>query len=117
MTNYRSDQETDLAIFVNTVTVASKLYELKPLIFENKGDIIDAKKSSIGHAIGWAEQITMHYLIKPIDQGNAVCSISNCSVGNTMTYEPERGSNITDFICLEHAYDKFKVNDVHLCNF
>jgi len=107
MTNYRSDKQSDLDIFVNSISVASKLYKVKPLVPQNLSGSIEGTRSKIGHSIGWREQVTMHYLISPVNSTPFKCNLSECSLG-TETVNHKNESRVTDFICLEYAHDKFK---------
>ena len=111
MTNYRSDQQNDLNIFVNKISVASKLYEVKPLITQDKINSTKDSKVATGHSIGWREQVTMHYLISPITPSNSNCVVSECTLGEP-SFEQKDESKITDFSCLEYAHDKFKVTHI-----
>ena len=77
MTNYRSDKQSDLDIYVNNISVASKLYKVKPLV--PRGLNIESEKSKIGHSISWSEQVTMHYLISPVNSVVSKCTLSECS--------------------------------------
>ena len=108
MTNYRSDQQDELDICVNNISVASKLYEVRPLVAQDTTNAIEGTNSKIGHSIGWREQVTLHYLISPAVPVNSKCIISECSLGKTAS-DHKNGSKITNFICLEYAHDKFKV--------
>ena len=108
MTNYRSDRQTNLDIFVNNISVASKLYEVKPLIKFDEKSYQENERSQIGHSIGPREQVTMHYLISPIVPTDSTCLVTKCSLGNQVCGE-DMESKATDFICLEYAHDKFKV--------
>ena len=110
MTNYRSDKQSDLDIFVNNIAVASKLYTVKPLINQDPKITLENNKPNTGHSIGWREQVTMHYLISPAKSVGPKCIISECSLGGK-TIEQKDDSQVTDFICLEYAHDKFKVID------
>lgn len=113
MTNYRSDRASDLNILVNKISIASKNYEIKRLIANDIEDIIDAKKSELGQSIGLREQVTIHYLIKPISTVDRKSLISECHLGSNEALESENnGAKVTDFICLEYAHDKFKVSNV-----
>lgn len=112
MTNYRSDQQNELDIFVNKISVASKLYEVRPLITQDTDHAIEDKRSNMGHSIGWREQVTLHYLISPIIPRSSKCVISECSLGKTASKQINDGSKITNFICLEYAHDTFKVTNV-----
>lgn len=110
MTNYRSDKQSDLDIFVNNISVASKLYKVKPLVPRDLNNDIQGEKSKIGHSIGWREQVTMHYLVSPVNSFTSKCTLSECSLGVGST-KPKDESRVTDFICLEYAHDKFKVSE------
>ncbi len=113
MTNYRSDRASDLNILVNKISVASKLYEIEKLMGNDIEDIIDAKKSELGQSIGLREQVTMHYLIKPITATDRKSLVSECHLGNSEVLESAKNSaKVTDFICLEYAHDKFKVSNL-----
>lgn len=111
MTNFRSDKVSDLNIYVNKITVASKVYEVKPFMIQDAVNMIDESTSKIGHGIGCREQVSMHYLIRPIVPNKFKSAISSCSLGDSRALEIENGSKVTDFMCLEYAHDKFKVNN------
>ncbi len=104
MTNYRSDKkdERDQDICVETISVASKNYKVKPLI--------EGEKRRGGHPVGWREQVSLHYLISPNTLKLPDDLISHCSMTNN---DPKNDQNydsaITDFACLEHAFESFMV--------
>ena len=96
MANYRSDRDTKLSINVNSISIASKKHKLQVL----PGQLLGQEFS-----LGWQEQMTMHFSILPeIDNGG----LSECQLASSSQPWPE-GSRPTDFICLEHAHEKFMV--------
>ncbi len=115
MTNYRSDKDSDLDIFMDKICVASSNYCVKPLI--NSTDPLQTEKTSSnsnGYSIAWQEQVTMHYLISPLTPSGGQCILSECVLGKTDKESPSGFSSMIDFISLEHAHDKFTVSSSHI---
>ena len=96
MANFRSDRDTKLSIDVNSISIASKKHRLKLLPGQSLGQ---------DFSLGWQEQMTMHFYIVPKIDNSA---LSECQLANRS--QPwSKGSRPSDFICLEHAHEKFMV--------
>ena len=102
MTNYRSDTQSKLDIILNKVCVASKCYSIKPMA----GQTAEVDNKSIG----WQEQVTLHYLISPLDVTESKSMYSQCLINGQESLKKKTDSLVTDFICLEHAHDNFVVS-------
>lgn len=116
MTNYRSDAQSKLDIILDKVCVASKRYSIKPMAGQTgKNDKKSSRHtapsgiSDCGLQIGRQEQVTLHYLISPLDVNEAKCTYSHCLINGEGASERTSDSLVTDFICLEHAHDRFQV--------
>ena len=109
MTNYRSDKDTDLEMFVKNITAASKNYVIKPFTIRDDKDTEQKKLQTLdGHPISWQEQAVLHYTVSPITQERN-CTLSHCYPG-TANGEDEISLVVTDFICLVNAHEKFHQN-------
>ena len=106
MTNYRSDKknEKDLNIFIDTITVASKTFKIKSFMEYE----VESRQRN-GYPIGWREQISLHYLISPNTLKLPSDIISHTSLTSATDNIQMNKITSTDFACLEHAYEKFKV--------
>lgn len=106
MTNYRSDKknEKDLNICIDTITVASKTFKIKPFM----EDVRESRQRK-GHPIGWREQISLHYLISPNTLNLPADVTSYVALTSATDNNQMNKISTTDFACLEHAYEKFKV--------
>lgn len=116
MTNYRSDRQTNLEIDLNEISVASRDYVIKPLIGEGNDPYEEQKEVCISNKLRWQEQVTVHYLISPLENSiQEDCAVSHCSVKKNLEDINSRASNetVTDFICLENAHDNFTVSDLY----
>lgn len=105
MTNYRSDMDSNLDIAVDKISIASKNYEIKPLVRIDRSTKSDHKRLN-GYLISWQEQAVMHYIISPIASNSSQCTISHCFLAES-NVNNHRSNSVTDFICLEHAHNHF----------
>ena len=135
MTNYRSDRQTKLDINLDRICVASRYYratqlpgqlgESDPLGSEAHLQELNGGPTSVLR-IGWQERVTMHYLIVPMgaddSKNGARYTLSQCHLidgksdiakddSQFLEGSDAGGLAVTDFICLEHAHEKFKVRD------
>lgn len=111
MTNYRGDKknEKDLTICVNTISIASKTYKVKPLLGNDLDNMAFEIKPNNGHEIGWQEQVSLHYLIRANSFNHLSDLISQCSMKNSPENQQKPDTTIADFACLEHAFEIYKV--------
>lgn len=114
MTNYRSDTQSKLDIILDKVCVASKRYSIKPMAGQTVEKDNKSSRctnytgiSECGLHIGWQEQVTLHYLISPLDVDEAKCTYSQCLINGQVDSKRTTDSLVTDFICLEHAHGHF----------
>ena len=121
MTNYRSDRQAKLDINLDKVCIASRYYRVKQLVrqlgeSEDLGSETDLEVHLGSEAtleIGWQEQVTLHYLITPLEPDEVAYTLSECRIAkNSLIYSPLTNTNslVTDFVCLEHSHEHFLVS-------
>jgi len=122
MTNYRSDRQTSLEINLDKICIASRYYRVQQLPDQlGESDLYpsNAQQQQLYGMpasllqIGWQERVTMHYLIIPFeDEEEAKYTLSQCHLvgenSNSSGTSLFNESEITDFVCLEHAHERFK---------
>ena len=114
ITNYRSDIGDDLSIDLSGIYVASRQYEVKQLIGSSDDD---TKSTFWTHDVArpikieWREQATLHFLISPILSDTNCSTLSRCVLSTELldNRNPASDYRITDFICIENAYEQFTV--------
>lgn len=91
--------------------VASRYYEINRLI-----DTLTYTKDVEGTAheqsiepikIDWQEQVTLHFLISPIHRDEK-SYLSKCLLPSEWS-DNYTDVSVTDFICIEHAFEQFTV--------
>lgn len=107
MTNYRSDQQTKVELFLHNLCIASRYYRAIPIPGQIRDTVDLPILPSSAVQIGWQERITMHYRVIPLD--NAEYTSSNCPFEEEHNNNNNNNKMDMDFLCLENAHEKFKV--------
>ena len=112
MTNYRSDQESKVELFLHYLSIASRYYKAIPIEGQISEDSISTSTPSSSFKIHWQERLTMHYRIIPLDDAKFTKSDCPFHTDNDTT---NRNTELEmNFLCIENAYTKFKVRTCHV---
>jgi hypothetical protein len=104
-----------MEVALEHISVISSMYQIEALEGQ-LSDAINSLKEEFNHGlkIGWQEQVSLHYVIRPVSSIDSRCNISTSSALGDKNKESETTTlfspSTTKFICLEHAHDYFKVS-------
>jgi hypothetical protein len=102
-----------MEVALEHISVISSTYQIEALEGQ-LSDAINSLKEEFNHGlkIGWQEQVSLHYVIRPVSSIDSRCNISTCSALGDKNKESETTTlfspSTTKFICVEHAHDYFK---------
>lgn len=101
---------------MNKIFIASRYHKVVPLdgqqIPYHANSENYEENSVVQQSLGirWQEKVSLHYLVTPLDE--PCFTLSECDVlinHRSKSLSPSEVNSITDFICLEHAHEKYTV--------
>ena len=96
-TNCRTDRPDRLEMAINACTIASRHYEIEPIMLTN---------SSM--SLGWQERATIHFRLKNKRTDNENYLLSFCPLSQAKDHGSDPTISTLHFLALERAHDAFE---------
>lgn len=106
VTNYRSDNSSDLDITLDKLCILSRHYRMELL----EGQLgMTTNSDASPFRLGWQERVTLHYRVIPLDEAAAGCILSECHFAEGQVEMAEYlAGPTTNYLCIEHAQHEFQ---------